>query len=31
MKDLGMVIGVIIGFAILGPFVILLAGLFGDE
>jgi len=31
MKDLGMVIIVIIGFIVLGPLMLLVAGFFGDE
>jgi len=31
MRDLLIVIGVLIAVAILGPFILLFAGLFGDE
>lgn len=30
MRDLLMIIGVLVAFAILGPFILLLAGLFGE-
>ena len=31
MRELAIIVGVLFAFAILGPFVLLLAGLFGDE